>query len=50
MRYSYDNSLDGLFTVIFEQYKHIEDAIIVLKIEQLDFLNDDIYIETDVDK
>ena len=50
MRYSYDNSLDGLFTVIFEQYKHIEDAIIVVKTEQLDFLNDDIYIETDVDK
>ena len=50
MRYSYDNSLDGLFTVIFEQYKHIEDSIIVVKSEQLDFLNDDIYIETNTDK
>ena len=44
MRYSYDNSLDGLFTVIFEEYRHIENSIIVEKSEQLDFLNDDIYI------
>ena len=50
MRYSYDNSLDGLFTVIFEQYRHIENSIIVVKSEQLDFLNDDIYIETNTDK
>ena len=50
MRYSYDYSLDGLFTVIFEQYKHIENSIIVVKSEQLDFLNDDIYVETNTDK
>ena len=50
MRYSYDNSLDGLFTVIFEHYKHIENSIIVVKSEQLDFLNDDIYVETNTDK
>lgn len=50
MRYSYDNSLDGLFTVIFEQYKHIEDSIIAVKSDQLDFLNDNIYVETNTDK
>lgn len=50
MRYSYDNSLDGLFTVIFEEYKYIESALITVKSEQLDFLNDDIFIETDTDK
>lgn len=50
MRYSYDNSLDGLFTVIFEQYKYIESALITVKSEQLDFLNDDIFVETDTDK
>ena len=50
MRYSYDNSLDGLFTVIFEQYRHIENSIIVVKSDQLDFLNDNIYVETNTDK
>ncbi len=50
MKYTYDGSLEGLFTIIFEQYKFLEQANISIKNNQLDFLNDDIFVQTDTEK
>ncbi|MGO3019201.1 MAG: TIGR03915 family putative DNA repair protein [Anaerococcus sp.] len=50
MKYlTYDGTLEGLFTVVFEFYKDIFKISIEKESDQLDFLKKD-FIETDLDK
>ena len=49
MHYLYDDSLEGLFTIIYDNYSHIEKAGISVDANQIDFL-EKIYIKTDLTK
>lgn len=48
--FKYDNTLEGLFTVIFELYKSIERISIIPRKEQLNMLGNDNFIATNEDE
>lgn len=48
--FNYDGSIDGLFSVIFDEYRVLENCHISIKKKQINFFNDETFIVTDKNK